>query len=138
MMNPVVDEYADIKNNKPKDYEAIMSAMQELMTVRKNKLAVEKAVRYGQAKKVRDFYEADPVEVIQEMRSAIYDLEDMLEGFLSVGNPAVIPFAEELYYSYDYGDDWCIRITCEDAYTAVEKDDHANYVTEISPDGSTR
>ena len=54
-----------------------------------------------------------------------------------MGNPGVIPFADELFYNYDYGDDWCIRITCEDAYTAIEKDDHAKHFVEIHPDGTS-
>jgi len=137
LMQPVIDEYEDFEKRKPKDYKTVMSAMQELMNVRKNMLAVEKAIRYGQAKQVRDYYEADPVDVLHEMREAIYGLEEILEGFLSAGNPGVIPFADELFYNYDYGDDWCIRITCEDAYTAIEKDDHAKHVVEIHPDGTT-
>ena len=35
-----------------------------------------------------------------------------------------MPFVEELYYVYDYGDDWCVKITCLDAYTANEDYDH--------------
>ncbi len=29
-----------------------------------------------------------------------------------------IPFADSIYYNYDFGDDWTVRITCVDAYAS--------------------
>lgn len=92
------------------------------MNLRKNILNIEKMVRYGQGKQVRDFYKADPEEVVREQRESVRELEWSLDPYLSSGNAKVLPFIDELYYIYDYGDDWCVKITCEDAYTA-----NANY-----------
>lgn len=30
--------------------------------------------------------------------------------------PALIPFVHDIMYQYDFGDGWCVRITCEEAY----------------------
>ncbi len=118
MIQVVAEDYDEFRERFPDDYGIVMDALDNLMTIRKNLLAVEKAVRYGQEKKIRDFYKKDPEEVISEMWMVEDDLEYMLESFLAEGNPRLIPFAKELFYNYDYGDDWCVKITCVDAYTS--------------------
>ena len=30
--------------------------------------------------------------------------------------PALIPFVHDIMYQYDFGDGWCVKITCEEAY----------------------
>ena len=123
MIQGVRTEFDELEEEDPKEYETVLGYMQDLMDLRKNILNIEKMVTYGQAKQVRDFYKAEPHEVISEQRQAVEDLEWSLDPYLSSGNAKVIPFAEELFYIYDYGDDWCVKITCEDAYTANDNYD---------------
>ncbi len=40
--------------------------------------------------------------------------------FLDSYNIPVLPITEQLIYSYDYGDDWKVMITCEDIYEKSE------------------
>ncbi|MCR5650066.1 MAG: hypothetical protein K6F86_02655 [Lachnospiraceae bacterium] len=122
MIQGVKLEFEELEEQDPKEYKAVLGYMQDLMDLRKNILNIEKMVRYGQGKQVRDFYKADPAEVVSKQREIVRGLEWSLEPYLSSGNAKVLPFIDELYYIYDYGDDWCVRITCEDAYTA-----NANY-----------
>lgn len=135
MIQGVRADYEDMKKQTPKDYKVILSAMQDLIDLRKNIIAIDRAVHVGRIQEITDFYKEDPAKVVHEQRMEIDELERMLEGFLSPGNPGVIPFAEELYYIYDYGDDWCVKITCVDAYTANENYDHSHAMSRMNEDG---
>lgn len=128
-------DYDEFKRIAPDDHQAILDDMQDLIALRKNVLTIDQAIRYGRSKEIKDFYKMNPEEVIRDQEMAIEELEEMLEPFLSPNNPVVIPFAEELYYIYDYGDDWCVRITCEDAYTASENYDQSNLRTHKGKSG---
>ncbi len=122
MIQGVRLEFEELEEQDPKEYKAVLEYMQDLMDLRKNILSIEKMITYGQGKQVRDFYKEDPLKVLWEQRESVRELEWSLDPYLSSGNAKVLPFIEELYYIYDYGDDWCVKITCEDAYTA-----NANY-----------
>lgn len=43
-------------------------------------------------------------------------LEKECRNMISYYEPTVIPFAQNILYSYDYGDGWCVRITCTKIY----------------------
>jgi len=113
--------YEGIRVNMPKDYNAILGDMQELIDLRSNILNIESAIQFGNADRVRKFYKEDPLKVLEEQGEMVNRLEMYLDDYMSGGNPEVIPFAEELYYNYDYGDDWCVRIICLDSYKAVDR-----------------
>ena len=40
--------------------------------------------------------------------------------------PKLIPNVSELFYHYDYGDSWCVKITCEEVYDRI---DYMNFQT---------
>lgn len=114
-------KYDTMRANDPKEYNAILEDMQELIDLRTNILNIESEIRYGNAARVRKFYKKDPKKVMEEQGEMVNHLEMYLDDYMSGGNPEVIPFAEELYYNYDYGDDWCVKITCLDSYKAVDR-----------------
>lgn len=111
------------KKEDPEAFEEFLNIMQDLKDMRKNILNVDKAIRYGQAKEVEDFYHMDPIKVLREQKMMVQKMEYAMQETLSEGNPRLMPLAEELYYIYDYGDDWCVRITCTEAYTASDNYD---------------
>lgn len=113
--------YDTMRANNPKEYNDILEDMQELIDLRTNILNIESEIRYGNADRVRKFYKKDPKKVLEEQGEMVNRLEMYLDDYLSGGNPEVIPFAEELYYNYDYGDDWYVRITCMESYRAVDR-----------------
>lgn len=113
----------EYKKEDPEAFEEFLNIMQDLKDMRKNILNVDKAIRYGQAKEVEDFYKMDPIKVLSEQKMMVQRMEAAMQETLSEGNPRLMPFAEELYYSYDYGDDWCVKITCVEAYTASDNYD---------------
>jgi len=114
-------KYDTMRVNDPKEYNAILEDMQELIDLRTNILNIESEIRYGNAARVRKFYKKDPRKVLEEQGEMVNHLEMYLDDYMSGGNPEVIPFAEELYYNYDYGDDWCVRITCLDSYMTEDR-----------------
>lgn len=113
--------YDTMRANDPEEYNAILEDMQELIDLRSNILNIESAIHFGNADRVRKFYKRDPKKVMEEQGEMVNRLEMYLDDYLSGGNPEVIPFAEELYYNYDYGDDWYVRITCMESYRAVDR-----------------
>ena len=138
MIQGVRTEYEELEETDPREYQAVLGYMQDLMDLRKNILNIDKMIRYGRGKEVWDFYKVDPVVVIREQRKSIEDLEWSLDPYLSSGNAKVIPFVDELFYNYDYGDDWYVKITCENSYTANANYDQ-NFLDSIEPvDGVIR
>lgn len=113
--------YDTMRANDPEEYNAILEDMKELIDLRSNILNIESAIHFGNADRVRKFYKRDPKKVMEEQGEMVNRLEMYLDDYLSGGNPEVIPFAEELYYNYDYGDDWYVRITCMESYRAVDR-----------------
>lgn len=52
--------------------------------------------------------------------------------------PKLIPNVSELIYNYDYGDNWCVKITCEETYDRI---DYMNFETNdgwVKPDVFTK
>lgn len=49
-------------------------------------------------------------------------LETNCRRILSVFEPKIRPLTDTILYQYDYGDGWCVKITCLDGYYARESD----------------
>lgn len=105
----------------PKGYQNLLDCLQGLMDLRNNVLNIDKAIRYGQGEDVRNFFHMDPVDAWHEQKQLVKEYEDRLEIFLN--SFAAIPFTDTVYYNYDFGDDWCVKITCLEAYTANDNYD---------------
>ncbi|MDO4962221.1 MAG: hypothetical protein Q4E57_10315 [Eubacteriales bacterium] len=127
MINSCDAEYEDLFEAITDLYDTVMNDMDDLLELRENISNIEEAIRYGRTKDVKKFYKMEPELVIHEQKKIVKRIEKDVEPFLGNGNPVIIPFVSELFYNYDYGDDWYVRITCLDAYTANENYD-SNYV----------
>lgn len=135
MIQGTVLDYEDFMEKDPEKYEEVMSMMEDLINLRRNILQIDQAIRYGSEEEVRAFYNEDPQDVLITQKKLIKSYEQILFRYLSIGNPTLIPFAEELFYIYDYGDDWCVKITLVDSYTANENYDVNHFFTHLSDDG---
>jgi len=135
LIQNVHEEYMEIIKEDPEEYNAILTALQDLIDLRSNILNVNKAIRYGRYDEVEKFYKKSPLAVLKKQKKMVAHLEEILLPHLSMGNPSVLPFIYELYYEYDYGDDWCVRITCVDAYTANENYDSSHVRMHMTEDG---
>lgn len=123
LINQIEDKIETLKKEDPEEYNAILQAMDYLVELRANILNIDKAIRYGQAADVKKFYKEEPIVVLYEQKNAVKELQEILFPYMSADNPIALPFADALYYIYDYGDDWCVKITCEDVYIANENYD---------------
>jgi len=75
----------------------------------------------------------------EEEKKVTENLEEMLYAIMADSTPKTLPFADELLYNYDYGDGWCVRITCTDAYTANDDYDVSHGLSMIQrEDGKKR
>ena len=61
-------------------------------------------------------------------------LEDIYTELLPNYEPTVHPFTNTILYSYDYGDGWCVRVTCARVYKspATEVSEMAEHILSIS------
>lgn len=59
------------------------------------------------------------IDSVAELQSHARKSPDEIRHCLDLRNsvePELLPFVHELMYQYDFGDGWCIKITCEEEY----------------------
>ena len=88
-------------------------AVEELKSWRNFRSNIDSAIFYGRRAEVEKQLGQRAEEAIREADEAIPEWEDEVFNILDAYNPSIAPFLNQLYYMYDFGDDWCIRITCE-------------------------
>ena len=64
------------------------------------------------------------MKVKEEAERAISSLQDYTIEILDEFNPKMRPFFDTIYYYYDFGDGWVIRITCEKRFRRVSEWDN--------------
>ena len=129
-------DFEEFREENPEDYKEILDIMQELINLRSNILRIDQGIRYGRRKEIKKFYREEPEKVMTEQQKLIKEYENALAPFFSFSNPTVLPVTNELFYEYDFGDDWCVKITCVDSYTANENYDTSYFAAHLSEDGS--
>ena len=102
----------------PGGTEAVRNTLQDLYDIRNNIIIMNREIRSGRSSEVEKFFKMPANEALENQKKMVKELECILEPIIFQTNTRVLPFIDELYYIYDYGDDWCIKITCEEAYTA--------------------
>ena len=100
--------------------------VEELSRWRSLQLNVESAVMYGREKEVREHFGKSAESVIREAKEAIPVWEKDTFSILNAWNPVMIPYFDSIYYEYDFGDGWCIKITCEKRYQRKDDWDFAD------------
>ena len=58
----------------------------------------------------------NPTRQMEKAEEKIRDLEYRLEPLMNALNPVLLPLTDTLFFNYDFGDDWLIRLTCTDVY----------------------
>lgn len=58
----------------------------------------------------------NPTSQMEKAGEKIRDLEYRLEPLMNALNPELLPLTDTLFFNYDFGDDWLIRLTCTDVY----------------------
>lgn len=101
----------------------LQKAINELSQCRALRDTIEKELFYGNRVQLKKSLKEDPEKVLAEIKEAIPEWETDVFRILNLYNPEVRPAFDTLYYLYDFGDDWCIRITCEKRYKRMNEFD---------------
>ena len=110
------EAYLEFEKDAPEAYDAMLDMLADLIELRKSVISFERAMHYGQSAEIKREYGKSPEQIIEELQGDIRSLEEILIEDMTDGNPKLVPFADSIYYNYDFGDDWTVKITCVDAY----------------------
>jgi len=120
------DYYDTFREENPDEYEAMLELFDELLELRKSEVSFHRGMHTGHAADIKKQFGKTAEEIIEELDERIADLEEVLLPEMADGNPQPIPFADSIYYCYDFGDDWTVKITCTDAYISDQNFDWCN------------
>ena len=101
-------------------WNSLKEGMKRLRILRNNRDFMSQEI-WRRKNGIRDEDIPNPARSLEEAEEEIHRLEYRLEPLMNALNPAMIPLTDTLYYNYDFGDDWLIRITCVDSYTRADK-----------------
>lgn len=96
-------------------------SMQELKEWRRFKSGVESALQFGRRVELEKQLGKKAEEVLRDANEAIPAWAEDAFAILDDYNPKIYPFLDTLYYLYDFGDDWCIKITCEKRFKRMDE-----------------
>lgn len=117
------DVEAEIKNKQAmvakykslgEEYTALVEGMSELRERRSARAEMEDIIRGGfRSKGVSGSkLEREYANNKKEIKCLEADLRKVLSAF----EPKILPLTDTLLYQYDFGDGWCVKITCLDGY----------------------
>lgn len=104
---------AEKKENQGQ-YILLLNSLSELRRRRVTQSDLEKVIRRG-----TDFSKAAPTSAERayyDNRKIIDYYQDACNKLFSSFEPRINPFTYSILYRYDFGDDWCVKVTCEEGY----------------------
>lgn len=104
---------AEKKENQGQ-YILLLNSLTELRRRRMTQSDLEKVIRRG-----TDFSKAAPTSAeraYHDNRKIIDYYQDACNKLFSSFEPRINPFTYSILYRYDFGDDWCVKVTCEEGY----------------------
>ena len=113
----------DIKEVKD-EYLELLESLSELRRRRITQAEFERITRWGN--KFTHTPKTVAERAYSENSKMINVMEERCREILSALEPQVIPFTDRLFYRYDFGDGWCVRITCKNAYYINDSWDFPN------------
>lgn len=96
--------------------EELMRAAKDLKQWRQTKDAVEQRIYYKTASDIRRETGKTAKQWLKEAKEMIPLCERKCAPLLEDYIPELQPLFNQLYYEYDYGDGWCVKITLLDQY----------------------
>ena len=121
-----IDYYNEFEELDPDEYDAMIGLLEELLELRKSEVSFQRGIHTGDYDEIEKQFGKKPEKIIEELNERIRMLERVLIPDIADGNPQPVPFAECIYYCYDFGDDWTVRITCTEAYFGDQDFDWCN------------
>lgn len=116
----IIDEMSNIKD----EYFELLSDLSELRRRRITQSEFDRIIKRGFKFSQKPKTAAERAYI--ENSKAINVMETRCKEILSALEPYVTPFTNELLYRYDFGDGWCVKITCQKAYYINDSWDFPN------------
>ena len=115
-----------------------ISLIEELARLRSHRMTLEKMDLFmHRGSYLYDIPKTRAEQINKEGNKTVHYMESNLKQIFSALEPQIIPLTDTLLYSYDYGDGWCVRVTCTEGYYINDSCDHPNeqgYVLMIADD----
>lgn len=106
------------------EYMALVEGMSELRKRRITQTEMEQIVRDGF--RLTGIPKSPVEQMYADNKKEIDCLESNCCKILSAFEPKILPLTDTLLYQYDFGDGWCVKITCLDGYYINDSLDHPN------------
>lgn len=102
-----------------------LSLIENLGELRNHRMTLEQLELYmHRSSFFHDIPKPQTEQVYRDGIKKIHFMESDLKKTFSALEPQIAPFTNTLFYSYDFGDGWCIRITCTEGYYINDTWDH--------------
>lgn len=115
-----------------------LSLIEELARLRSHRMTLEKMDLFmHRGSYLYDIPKTRVEQIYKEGTKTVHYMESNLKQIFSALEPQITPLTDTLLYSYDYGDGWCVRVTCTEGYYINDSWDHPNeqgYVLMIADD----
>ena len=106
------------------EYMELLESISELRQRRITQAEMERIIRDGF--RLTGIPKSPVEQVYVDNKKEINYLESNCRKILSAFEPKVLPLTDTLLYQYDYGDGWCVKITCLDGYYINDSWDYPN------------
>lgn len=106
------------------EYMALVEGLSELRKRRITQTEMEKIVRDGF--RLTGIPKSPIEQIYVDNKKEIEYLESNCRKILSAFEPKILPLTDTLLYQYDFGDGWCVKITCLDGYYINDFWDYPN------------
>lgn len=115
--------YHNLASDLPPVSDGIPQMIQTLQEVRTLWSDIDDDLAYCSEEEVQAGFRQRTNTVCQEAKSFDRNLSRLLVPYLVDQNPRLTPRFQELYYRYDFGDDWVVRITCTGTWQSNDVED---------------
>ena len=106
------------------EYMDLIDGLSELRKRRITQTEMEKIVRDGF--RLTGIPKSPIEQIYVDNKKEIEYLESNCRKILSAFEPKILPLTDTLLYQYDFGDGWCVKITCLDGYYINDFWDYPN------------
>lgn len=123
----IIDEMQQVKE----EYLDLLDSLSELRRRRITQAEFERIINHGVRLSHKPKTTTERAYI--ENSKAINVMEERCHEILTSLEPQITPFANNLFYRYDFGDGWCVKITCQKAYYINDSWDFPNEQGYIFP-----
>ncbi len=106
--------------------EALKIAAEQLKVWRYNRRRIDEMIYFGSESQIRKMTGKSSKKWIEQADVAIPYFEKVCSPLFRDYNPKITPITDTLYYEYDYGDGWCVKISVLDRYDRKTNADLSN------------